>query len=332
MKKEKLIRKLYAGLCSHQELDQLFDLLLEEDVIENASIWAELWNQLGGRRTLDQSKSDRIYERVGEKIRADEVSLQKSTLKRRRLVLSAAAAMAILLVSVFLLKVPNIAEKQLSVYTTYGEKKQAVLPDGSAVTINANSELLYAADWDEDEERSVRLSGEAFFEVEKNLETAQKFKVITEEVIIEVFGTSFNVNAENEMTSIYLEEGQVSLSIPNGEVKKLAMSPGELVRYDHLRRKVEKVTDQARKHLSWKDGYIFFEKASLLEVCEELHRLYGIDYQLSDSLANELITTGLPIDNLDLALRVIEITKNLQLTRNGTKIFLANRKSEPPSN
>ncbi len=332
MDKEKLIRKLFVGLCNRQELEQLFDLLREEDIIENASVWAELWNQLGDPKAIDVNSTDRIYQSLRRKIHIGRDSSKIAMVKRRRFILSSAAAITVLMAAILWFFVANLTIEDISVRTTYGEKTKTELPDGSAVTLNANSELLYSAKWQAGEERTVQLSGEAFFEVEKKVETSQKFKVITDQVIIEVLGTSFNVNVENLVTSIYLQEGQIALTMPGGKVRQITMSPGNLVRYDHSTGTMTKVSDLARRHVSWKDGYVFFERASLREVCEKLSRLYGIEYQLSDSLAKEQITTGLPIDNLDLALEIVEITKNLRLIKTDSKISFTQKKSEPPSN
>ena len=73
---------------------------------------------------------------------------------------------------------------------------EILLPDGSAVTLNANSKLQYYTH----SARKVWLEGEAFFEVKKIPETAEPFQVVTNDLTITVLGTTFNVNSRNEQT------------------------------------------------------------------------------------------------------------------------------------
>ncbi|MBK8505327.1 MAG: FecR domain-containing protein [Saprospiraceae bacterium] len=98
-----------------------------------------------------------------------------------------------------------------SIYTAgFGERQKIVLPDGSAVDLNANSSLRLGSQWVEGIQE-VWLEGEAYFEVEKNLSKGVKFTVHTNGPDVEVVGTHFNVDSRKEETRIYLEEGKVCL-------------------------------------------------------------------------------------------------------------------------
>ena len=74
-------------------------------------------------------------------------------------------------------------------YTTDANQKIAIsLPDGSTVNLNGNSKTSYnTVAWYFN--RSVSLSGEAFFSVKKG----SQFSVNTNNGVIKVLGTSFNV-------------------------------------------------------------------------------------------------------------------------------------------
>ena len=76
-----------------------------------------------------------------------------------------------------------------------GSKSHVVLPDGSDVWLNAGSRLKYSAQFTA-KERTVELSGEAYFEVAK--ERKRRFVVVTSNVSINVHGTTFNVKAYPE--------------------------------------------------------------------------------------------------------------------------------------
>ena len=49
--------------------------------------------------------------------------------------------------------------------TTFGEKQEIILPDGSEVTLNANSSIAYDKNWSGVTLKKVKLQGEAFFKV-----------------------------------------------------------------------------------------------------------------------------------------------------------------------
>ena len=97
--------------------------------------------------------------------------------------------------------------------TDFAQIKHITLPDGSKVTLNANSELKLSLDWSDKGDRQVWLDGEAYFEVEKKPATHQKFVVHTKDIDVEVLGTKFNVNTRHEKAIVSLEEGKIKLSL-----------------------------------------------------------------------------------------------------------------------
>ena len=82
-----------------------------------------------------------------------------------------------------------------NITTPFGAKTDFILPDGSKVWLNSGSSISYPSGFGET--RSIELSGEAYFEVEKgNI----PFIISTEYGKVEVKGTSFNVKAfQNEI-------------------------------------------------------------------------------------------------------------------------------------
>ena len=71
-----------------------------------------------------------------------------------------------------------------------GKREQVVLPDSSRVWLNSGSVLIYPSIFVGDR-REVYLSGEGYFEVEKNAE--QPFIVKARTLNVEVLGTRFNL-------------------------------------------------------------------------------------------------------------------------------------------
>ncbi len=203
----------------------------------------------------------------------------------------------------------------ITIETGYSEKKELILPDGSEVTLNANSRITYHMD----QPREVWLSGEAYFKVVKMPETQTQFHVRTDELVVEVLGTSFNVKSRNDRTTVFLDEGKVRLNLnkkPQPE-DDLLMDPGELISYsamnswDLVRKKSE-----SQQHTSWKDGVMLLESQPLHVVLQEIEAIYGIQVDLrSDSMRDHILTIALPIEQMEIGLQTLEHGLGLKITR-----------------
>ncbi len=97
------------------------------------------------------------------------------------------------------------------------EPVEVLLDDGSQVLLNRDSKLRFRKQFDGGERR-VTLSGEAWFDVARD--TARPFVIDAGAALVEVLGTSFNVNAyrENPTVEITVESGVVALYCQTGPV------------------------------------------------------------------------------------------------------------------
>ena len=190
------------------------------------------------------------------------------------------------------------------VLQTEEESKNFVLSDGTKVILNGNSTLKYF----ENEERKVTLTGEAYFEVKKQPTTNSSFQVLTNDLVVTVLGTEFNVNSNDEQTRVYLDEGKVKLSLGEMSGDEIEMKPGELVSYS---KKQDKVLEN-RKALSleetaWKEEILMFDEASLSKVIKTISLIYKVDIESNFPIEkNQLFTGGLPADDLDITLQTLK--------------------------
>lgn len=109
-------------------------------------------------------------------------------------------------------------EEMMTKENPAGRKSRFYLPDGSYVTLNADSKIDYYSNFEE--KREVWLSGEASFEVKEHL--GNNFLVHTENLNMIVKGTTFNVSAfPNELhESISLLTGKVNVSCRKDRVNQ----------------------------------------------------------------------------------------------------------------
>jgi transmembrane sensor len=231
-----------------------------------------------------------------------------------------AAASVLLIISLgfyFLISNAKITHK-----TNFGEILNIKLQDGSDVTLNSNSRLSYY----KNESRKVWLSGEAFFQVDKKLVTKAKFWVITKDLSVEVYGTSFNVSTKKKKTAVFLEEGNIWLKLKNGEDKK--MIPGNYVSYSAEENKIleDKNIFNPVAKTSWKDGSLLFESLSLEKAMEKIKESYGYSIVFKDDNSKNILITGaVPITNLDICIRAIEKSAGVVIIKKEKSLVISRK-------
>lgn len=206
--------------------------------------------------------------------------------------------------------------------TNYGEILNIKLQDGSDVTLNSNSSLSYY----KNESRKVWLSGEAFFQVDKKVVTQAKFWVITKDLSVEVYGTSFNVSTKKEKTDVFLEEGSIWLKLKNGADKK--MIPGNYISYSAEENKIleDKNIFNPIIKTSWKDGSLLFENLSLEKAMEKIEESYGYSIVFKDDNSKNILITGaVPITNIDICIKAIEKSAGVFIVKKENSLIISRK-------
>jgi ferric-dicitrate binding protein FerR (iron transport regulator) len=230
------------------------------------------------------------------------------------------AASLLLLISIGFYFMNN--NSKITHKTNYGEILNIKLQDGSDVTLNSNSSLSYY----NNESRKVWLSGEAFFQVDKKVVTNAKFWVFTNDLSVEVYGTSFNVNTKNKKTDVFLEEGSIWLKLKKGIDKK--MIPGNYISYSSKKNEIleDKNIFNPVTKTSWKDGSLLFENLSLEKAMEKIEESYGFTIVFKeDKSKNILITGAVPITNIDICIKAIEKSVDVTITKKDNSLIISEK-------
>jgi len=144
------------------------------------------------------------------------------------------------------------------------------LPDGSKVVLNRGSQLSYSSDFGQ-ADRQVLLSGEAYFDIEKDAE--KPFIVRADGLKIRVTGTKFNVAAydQNTQTTVTLLEGGVRISNPLFDADLL---PNEQLVYTRSSNELVKRVCDSEAAIAWIDGNMDYDDIRLEELVLRLSLLY----------------------------------------------------------
>jgi transmembrane sensor len=223
---------------------------------------------------------------------------------------------------------PSSAKTQhdIAYNTLYNPKGSDVvsltLADGTKVWLNSESSLQYPVAF-AGNERKVSVTGEAYFEVEKNPKKPFKvqFASAGRKGTVEVLGTHFNVNAYDDepLIETTLLEGSVKV---NSEVGSIMLKPGEqasLSRSSHSSHSVEVQTVMA-----WKNGqFDFGEGTDLKQIMRQVARWYDVEVEYRGSIREEFGGTmprGVTAASL---LEKFEMTGRVKFKIQGRKVIVS---------
>ena len=194
-----------------------------------------------------------------------------------------------------------------------GGKYSVNLPDGSRVTLNSQSTLKYPTSFDGLTDRTVELTGEAFFEVRKD--PSRPFRVKGGRQSVEVLGTSFNMKIYDDDPSALttLITGTVRV---DGVGKSIILKPGEQAVASERGLKLRNAADTAVV-LAWRNGDFRFKNTPLQEVMRQLARWYNVKvtYSGGDADAGDGLTAA-----ISRQLPASQVVKALELNGYHVKI------------
>ncbi|MEX2235499.1 MAG: FecR domain-containing protein [Cyclobacteriaceae bacterium] len=209
--------------------------------------------------------------------------------------------------------------QKTTVYQTAENKETITLPDGSTVTLNRYSHLSYDPDFG-GKNRTVNLEGEAFFDVERD--TNRPFTILTEKTMVQVLGTSFNVNAYDSLQSVevIVETGIVSLQPKTGQ-QKLQLVAGQKGIYSKTKGELTRARNDDINFRSWNTQRIVFVENDLRSVIETLKKTYNADIRISTDIPSLCsVTVTFDHQTLESVLKVLESTLNLKYTIVGNRV------------
>jgi transmembrane sensor len=207
-----------------------------------------------------------------------------------------------------------IAEAKSPEYMTRtAEIREITLEDGSIVTLGPASRMQ--TEFSGRRRHVVLLEGEAFFEVVRD--PARPFFVTSQDTLVRVLGTQFDVKRSADIVHISVLEGVVEVLKPSdinkvidtgatAAIPKQVLTAGERV---SAARRVAlpevKQIEQAEPG-AWRRGRLAYEDASLAEIVSDLNRYSERPIEIATSDVGDLRSTiSFYADDMDNVLAVI---------------------------
>ena len=214
--------------------------------------------------------------------------------------------------------------ERITLVTAKGHMGEFTLPDGSRVWLNEESRLAYDADFS-GKAREVTLSGEAFFEVEKD--SLRPFRVEMGGLEIEVLGTSFDAigYAADPARQVILKSGSVSIS-GEGLSRPVRLCPDQKFTQSVLQGEFSIEQVDARNYCQWFEERLVFYNMPLTDIIVNLERKYHVEIVLSPSLpANKRLSLVVQHEPLEDIMEVISRLMPVRCQIDGDRVFVTNR-------
>lgn len=203
--------------------------------------------------------------------------------------------------------------------TPRGGQYRIILPDGSKVWLNAASSIRFPIVFSE-KERTVQITGEAYFEVAKNAH--KPFIVKKGNMEVRVLGTHFNVMAyDNEANiKVTLLEGLVRISQQTTHNTQL-IKPGEQALISKKDIQVNKEVN-LNEVIAWKNGLFDFEGNDIRDVMQQIARWYDVEVKYEDIPSAHFMGTISRSAEVSEVLKMLEMTGAVQFQVEGKMIIV----------
>jgi len=340
-----LIAKKKAGEISPSELVEL-NALLKADGSAGAALETidAVWNTPMHNAYVRDEYVEEKWEALNARLFGEQQAPAPKKSIVRKLVRYTAVAASLATVAIggtALWKAYHTTEipKQNIVSTRNGSRSKVELPDGTQVWLNAGSQLVYNDSYGK-ELREVKLIGEAFFDVAKDVK--HPFLIHANEINIKVLGTAFNVRAypDDKRTEAALLRGLIEvsfngrpsdrlylkpnekISVINGEIQKLDLNEKTIAETKHAAGKnaeeplisFSKIayaspTDSTVLETAWVKNKLVFRNKGFDELAKDMERWYNVYFDCKDSsLLQKHFTGSFYHENVAEALDILRLS------------------------
>ena len=202
-----------------------------------------------------------------------------------------------------------IAQSEATINTT-------VLADGSTVTLRPYS-VLYSIE-QSNSKHQYKIEGEALFEVTSNQH--RTFSVETATGRVSVLGTSFTVSSWGQQMQVFLQEGSVELEALDQD-SSIILQPGQSASIADKNGLPTVQTAKVEEFLDWLDQELIFENKAVSLITGEIEQQFNINITLPTNIATNKLTGQLSLQNLETALRDLELVLGGKFAKTGPQRY-----------
>ncbi|WP_448634128.1 FecR family protein [Pedobacter panaciterrae] len=190
-------------------------------------------------------------------------------------------------------------------------------------------------------QRKIELSGEAYFEVAKN--KTHPFIVVSNEQLVEVLGTHFNISNYTDEGSIKTTLLEGSLIVTSSRGKRsgegslghatsrdlsyrrddVILKPGQQSTFTH-NKPIEVKQVDASDVIAWKDGKFAFRNESLESIMRKVARWYDVEIEYQNNQIGKEILGGsfTRSEQISTILTTLELASDVHFKIQGKKVII----------
>ncbi|HRP55756.1 FecR domain-containing protein [Agriterribacter sp.] len=214
-----------------------------------------------------------------------------------------------------------------TITTPRGGQYQVVLPDGTAVWLNAASSISFPTAFT-DRERKVTITGEVYFEVARDQSKPFRVSVVPRAgtaggMQVTVLGTRFNINAypDEDAMRTTLVEGSVVVRKAGARMK---IVPGEQASIAVNGAVFNKSHPDMEEVLAWKNGRFRFNNTGVVSIMRQIARWYDVEIKTEGDLSAIRFSGGIGRkDNIEKLLEILESEGRVRFIRQGKSITVS---------
>lgn len=332
-----------------QDIDEnvLLQYLLRNADNENRKM-VENWLEAdsGNRKRLDQLESlwletgrlnppplavdvDKAWERFSDRTKdlkkpLDGIARQSVSIRFLRYALGAAAMILLIFGIYTTIRLFTVKVKEIEMATGISVVSDT-LTDGSIITLNKQSKLIYPEAFSK-KERCLRLSGEAFFLITKDPE--KPFIVDLGKAKVKVLGTSFNISAyPGHEIRITVSEGKVlffTVDSLRKDTSYIFLEAGMTGKLKPGTRDPEVITDSIPDKLFWVNHTLDFTATPLADVFKMVEKHFNMKISVSNpDILNCRLSASFVNDSAGHIMMVIAESFGLKISKKGQNFNLS---------
>ncbi len=316
---ELLISRFLSNQASEEEKKRVKDLLLSNNEFKELFLkWQQKVISIDATFFYDSIDEEKALKNIYERAHINKkVNTKVRKLKTIPTFLKIASIFIIGLLITFLIK---NREKEVLLCSTENILINKAMPDSSFITLNKLTTLQYTNKFGI-KNRTLKLSGEAYFSVKKNPKIP--FIVDCNGLFVEVTGTKFSINnyPESEQIKVFVNSGKVK--VYNHENAKATLNPGEMVTYNKLEKTLIKTYIGTETNInSWMTQSLSFNDCPLQQVVEDINSYYNVDIKLEvKDMSKCRLTANFEKASLDSVLEMICLSFGLERIEEETIIL-----------
>ncbi len=296
---------------------QMIDKIIQDDEKSRKEFEAylEVWEKSANLKDFEMIDTVSGWKRVRARMKIQ--TTNKRIPARSYFTRIAAILILALGLAYFLTRIINYLSTKEMIYSeiaTTNEIEQTTLPDGSIVSLNKASKIIYNSSYGKSN-RDIILEGEAFFDVKRNEKIP--FKIHTLNSTIEVLGTSFDVKVDTTEVIVGVLSGKVALYKSGNTKNRIELLTGNTGIYSTAENKLTVKPHFDRNSIAWHTKEFIFWDQPLDEVCRVLANFYHLEFIPNEEFKlTESITFTCSTESLDSVLSTINLSlkEDIELT------------------